>query len=104
MFIKPNIYNVGGNMEYNDIVDLCKEFSYAHITYHINKHNTDITFWFDMEKKYDNEVEIRFDYTEDMEEFADILLNHYSNDNCNWHLLYGDDLMKEYDILIIWWN
>ena len=89
------------------IYDLCSEFSQASITYHKEKPIIADGFEYNMDKQFDNEIEIRFPIECDglMKEFITCLIRDLGNDeNCDWMGHYSDELMKEYDVLLFWWN
>ena len=92
-------------MNFEDICDLCKN-STATIEYHIEKPIIAEGFEYGMEEHFDNEVLITFPTdTNEVIEFIDYLTEYYGNDKeCDWIEHYGDELMKEYDTLHIWWN
>ena len=79
------------------VEDLCK-FDRTTIVYH--KHRTQ-----DIEKKFDNEMLITFPSNSNgMLHFIDNIKEYEDNSNCCWVKYFGEEIMKEYDALYLWWN
>ena len=86
------------------LYDMCR-FNSASITYHKEKPIVANGFEYDMHEQFDNEMEIRFP-TElnKMQDFLKDLEKNFGNDKgCDWIEHSSDELMKEYDMILVWW-
>ena len=88
------------------IYDLCKYNPNASIEYELDKPIIAEGFSYGMHEKFNHEILIKFpSESNEIINFMKIL-NKYiiNNKNIDYIEHFGEEIMKEYDTLIIWWK
>ena len=99
---------VGDNMNFeNYIYELC-DGNKATIVSHIEKPLLYDEFNYGMEKYFDNEMIIEFHHNPHNTTIIDFVNKLYKkygrNENYDYKEQFGEEIMKEYDVLYVWWN